>query len=130
MMEQLGTSADTDILKYYDINYMFNLNDNETYQEDVSSYNSKYELYEGNNIRGATVRGLLTVISNNELKQQNGMSNNLKIEEINFGGQEYDVNEQNITFLKQDLQVDGTYRVEFERDEDTGAIYRVVINEN
>ena len=48
---------------------------------------------------------------------------------FNFNGEEYEVNAQNITFIKNEVKLDGEYRVEFEMDEDTGAIYRAVMNE-
>ena len=43
-------------------------------------------------------------------------------------GEEYEVTEQNITFLKSSINVDDAYRVEFEKDSNTGLIYRAVIN--
>ena len=50
------------------------------------------------------------------------------IEEINIDGEEYEVTEQNITFLKSNINVEDAYRVEFEKDSNTGLIYRAVIN--
>ena len=52
-----------------------------------------------------------------------------KIKEINFNGEEYDASEQNIAFIKDDIKDDKEYRVDFERDQDSGIIYRVVISE-
>ena len=66
---------------------------------------------------------LLTTIQNNNETQSNN-----QIEEINFDGEEYEVTEQNITYLKSTINVEDAYRVEFERDIDTGLIYRAVIN--
>ena len=43
-------------------------------------------------------------------------------------GEEYEVTEQNITLLKSSINVDDAYRVEFEKDINTGLIYRAVIN--
>ena len=51
------------------------------------------------------------------------------IKEINFKGEEYEASEQNIAFIKEDIDMEKNYRVEFEKDQDTGIIYRVVINE-
>lgn len=51
-----------------------------------------------------------------------------KIEEINFNGQEYEASTQNIAFIKEDIKTDAYYRVEFEKDQSTGLIYRAVIN--
>ena len=89
----------------------------------VNSFNQKFELYESTNTKGATVKGLLTTIQNN-----NETEGNNKIEEINVDGEEYEVTEQNITLIKSNINVDDAYRVEFEKDIDTGLIYRAVIN--
>ena len=51
------------------------------------------------------------------------------ITEINFNGEEYDVNQQTVTMLKEEVKTDVDYRVEFEKDSNTGLIYRAVINE-
>ena len=92
-------------------------------QNEVQSFNAKFELYESTNSKGATVKGLLTTIQNN-----NEQEGNNKIEEINLDGQEYEVTEQNITLMKSSINVEDGYRIEFERDENTGLIYRAVIN--
>ena len=36
--------------------------------------------------------------------------------------------EQNITLIKSSINVEDDYKVEFEYDRDTGAIYRTIIN--
>lgn len=104
----------------------------------IQTFNSKFLKYESTNLRAPTVKGLLTEIaSNNGLDNSDEFiqgedtttSNDYLIKEINFNGEEYEVNQQNITFIKNGLNSDVTYRVEFEMDEDTGAIYRAVINE-
>ena len=92
-------------------------------QNEVQSFNAKFELYESTNSKGATVKGLLTTIQNNNEQEENN-----KIEEINLDGQEYEVTEQNITLMKSSINVEDGYRIEFERDENTGLIYRAVIN--
>ena len=43
-------------------------------------------------------------------------------------GEEYEVNKQNIAVIKAEVEAESFYRVEFEKEEDTGLIYRVVIN--
>ena len=107
-------------------------------QADVTAFNQKFELYQGTNIRGATVRGLLTTISNNnglqDTSSQSGNTNlnlgsSYKIEEINFNGEEYEVNGQNIAALKDEVVPENYYRVEFEKDLNSGRIYRAVINQ-
>ena len=47
---------------------------------------------------------------------------------MNFNGEEYEVNGQNIAALKEEVIAENYYRVEFERDQETGLIYRAVIN--
>ena len=72
---------------------------------------------------GTTTRGLLTVIQTNN--EEEGTQ---KIKEINFDGTEYEVTDQNIVFIKSSIEPESYYRIEFEKDTDTGIIYRVVIN--
>lgn len=101
-----------------------NMNTSQINEQDVNTFNQKFELYESANLGGATVKGLLTTINlNNESQEENR-----KIEEINFNGQEYEASTQNIAFIKEDIKTDAYYRVEFEKDQSTGLIYRAVIN--
>lgn len=92
--------------------------------EAVETFNKKFELYQNTNLAGQTVKGLLSVISLNNEDEENK-----KIKEINFNGQEYDATETNIAFIKGDIDLSKNYKVEFEKDENTGAIFRVIINE-
>lgn len=101
-----------------------NMNKPQVSEEDVTTFNQKFEVYQSTNLQGVTVRGLLSTIQlNNE--QQNETR---QIKEINFNGEEYEVNGQNIAALKDEVVAENYYRVEFERDQDTGLIYRAVIN--
>ena len=129
-MAQLGIEeSDNPILHlipsfgtYLDI--ISNMNTSQINEQDVNTFNQKFELYESTNLGGATVKGLLTTINlNNESQEENR-----KIEEINFNGQEYEASTQNIAFIKEDIKTDAYYRVEFEKDQSTGLIYRAVIN--
>lgn len=129
-MAQLGIEeSDNPILylipsfgTYSDI--ISNMNTSQINEQDVNTFNQKFELYESTNLGGATVKGLLTTINlNNESQEENR-----KIEEINFNGQEYEASTQNIAFIKEDIKTDAYYRVEFEKDQSTGLIYRAVIN--
>lgn len=109
----------------------------QTQETDINTFNQKFELYEGTNIQGTTVRGLLTTISSNNGIQEESTnqnvassflnSNSRKIEEINLNGEEYEVNQQNIAALKEEIIAENYYKVEFEKNPNTGAIYRVVI---
>ncbi len=103
-----------------------NLNSPKISEEDVLTFNNKFEVYQSTNLQGVTVRGLLSTIELNNEQQQDNSSRQIK--EINFNGEEYEVNEQNIAGLKEEIVPESYYRVEFEKDMDTGLIYRAVIN--
>ena len=123
-MEELGVTENDNPIQ--DLLPSFLKNSQMTTEVDeasVNAFNQKFELYQSTNTKGATVKGLLTTIQNN-----NETEGNNQIEEINFDGEEYEVTEQNITYLKSSINVDDNYRVEFEKDSNTGLIYRAVIN--
>lgn len=123
-MEKLGVSEDQNPIQYLIPAFLVaNSANTEIDEQAVNTFNGKFELYQSTNTKGATVKGLLTTIQNN-----NETEGNNKIEEINMDGEEYEVNEQNITLLKSSINVDDAYRVEFEKDINTGLIYRAVIN--
>lgn len=123
-MEELGVSEDENPIQYVIPTVLFlGGTTAQINEEEVNAFNAKFELYESTNTKGATVKGLLTTIQNN-----NETESNNKIEEINMDGEEYEVTEQNITFLKSNINVEDAYRVEFEKDSNTGLIYRAVIN--
>lgn len=114
--------------------------DTQSDEETINSFNQKFEMYASTNLQGTTVKGLITTISTNNGidsssdeddsdDEQATNKSKYEIKEINYNGEEYDVNQQNITFIKSDVAVDKYYRVEFEKDQDTGVIYRAVINE-
>ena len=123
-MEELGVSEDENPIQYLIPAFLqANQASTEIDEQAVNTFNAKFELYQSTNTKGATVKGLLTTIQNN-----NETEGNNQIEEINFDGEEYEVTEQNITFLKSSINVDDAFRVEFEKDSNTGLIYRAVIN--
>ena len=94
----------------------------------VESHNTKFENYESLNAGGATVKGLISTIQANN--QTNEDEEYLQITEINFNGDEYEVTDENILLIKSEISLDDTYKVEFEKNENTGMIDRVVINKN
>lgn len=99
-------------------------NNSEILDLEVESYNQKFQMYESTNLQGTTVKGLLTVI-----QSVNESDDDKKITEINFNGEEYDATDQNLTLIKGEVGTDTAYRVEFEMNENTGAIFRAVINQ-
>ena len=106
-------------------------------EQEIASFNNKFELYRESNEKGVTVKGLLSTIAlNNGIDTDNidieiteeEENNNPKITEINLNGEEYDVTAENIILLKSMIETESSYRVEFEADSETGLIYRAVIN--
>ena len=65
-----------------------------------------------------------TIQLNNETQEEE----NRKIKEIHFNGEEYEVTDQNLVTIKDEIELETAYRVEFERNENSGLIYRAVIN--
>lgn len=124
-MQELGVEPDQNPILYLSLNSIARNQMISGLQESmVEEFNQKFELYENTNTRGSTVKGLLTTI----LNSNESSSSDMQITEINFDGEEYEVTEQNITLLKSNIDIADTYRVEFEKDSDTGLIYRAVIN--
>ncbi len=131
-MEELGLQEDENPITYLipglrvyleSKEQMSNEIQNNLDQIEISAFNQKFEMYASTNSKGATAKGLLsTVLLNNQ------GDSTAKIEEINFDGQEYEVTEQNITLIKSNINVEDSYKVEFEKNQDTGLIYRIVIN--
>ena len=145
-MEELGLEEDENPLQYIVPNFLSypttleNAND-EMQELEINTFNTMFENYAGTNIGGASVKGLITTISrNNGLEDSEGndieydeedndeYTSEHLIKEIHFDGEEYEVNRQNLTLIKSSIEIESEYRVEFEKDEQTGRIYRVVIN--
>lgn len=130
-MEELGLEENENPLQYaipqlgIYTSALNAVNTNNISEEEVATFNSKFENYESTNLQGVTVKGLLSTIQLNNESQED---DDRKIKEIHFDGQEYEVTDQNITLIKSSVETETAYRVEFERDEDTGLIYRAVIN--
>ena len=96
-------------------------------ESNVEMFNQKFEQYQNTNLKGVTVKGLLSIIElNNETEEFN--SRPRKIEEIHLDGEELEVEDVDIEELKEEISGEESYRVEFEKNENTGLIYRVVIN--
>lgn len=131
-MEELGLEENENPIKYIipEIETVSNsdsdnfINSLSTEDGNITKFNQKFEMYEGTNLQGTTVRGLFTTIANNNDNQNEGK----KIKEINFDGDEYQATEANIASLKSTIEPEVYYKVEFEKEENTGKIYRVVIN--
>ncbi len=144
-MEQLGATAEQNplyfVLPTQILSDVLGIQSNNQLSEvEATEFNEKFYLYEGTSQRGVTVRGLLSTIALNngyedsssegDESEENGnnRNNNPQITEIHFDGEEYEVSEQNITLIKDMIETETLYRVEFELDSNTGLIYRVVIN--
>ena len=124
-MEELEMTEEQNPIKYIIPTYILKENTDEqnVNQEEINTFNAKFELYQSTNSKGATVKGLLTTIQNN-----NEIEGNNKIEEVNLNGEEFEVTEQNITLMKSSINVADDYKIEFEKDSSTGLIYRAVVN--
>ena len=144
-MEQLGATAEQNplyfVLPTQILSDVLGIQSNNQLSEvEATEFNEKFYLYEGTSQRGVTVRGLLSTIALNNgyedsssegdepEENENKRNNNPQITEIHFDGEEYEVSEQNITLIKDMIETETLYRVEFELDSNTGLIYRVVIN--
>ena len=121
-MQQIGVEENENPLQYifpqtgvYS-EVMNTMNTSSMDEEEVATFNKKFEVYESTNLKGVTVKGLLTTIGLNNENQEYG---DRKIKEIHFDGEEYEATEQNITILKGNVELEIEYRVEFEKDEDT-----------
>ena len=140
-MEQLGATAEQNPLYFVLPTQILSdvleiQSSNQLSEVEATEFNEKFYLYEGTSQRGVTVRGLLSTIALNNgyddsetsEETENNRNNNPQITEIHFDGEEYEVSEQNITLIKDMVETETLYRVEFELDSNTGLIYRVVIN--
>lgn len=130
-MEELGIEEDQNPLQYVIPQLGENfltlkaINTSNINEEEVNAFNQKFENYESTNLQGVTVKGLISTIQlNNETQEEE----NRKIKEIHFNGEEYEATDQNLVAIKDEVELETAYRVEFERNENTGIIYRVVIN--
>ena len=129
-MEQIGASEEQNPINYVlptivIENLTGNTSGNKVTEEEATTYNDKFYLYEGTSQKGVTVRGLMSVIQTNN---EAATSENRTIKEIHFDGEEYEAIDQNITLIKDAIEAETLYRVEFELDANTGLIYRAVIN--
>ena len=129
-MEQVGISADQNPLNYVlptivIENLTGNTSGNNVTEEEATTYNNKFYLYEGTSQKGVTVRGLMSIIQTNN---ESATSESRTIKEIHFDGEEYEATDQNITLIKDSIEPETLYRVEFELDSTTGLIYRAVVN--
>ena len=144
-MEQLGATAEQNPLYFVLPTQILSdvlgiQSSNQLSEVEATEFNEKFYLYEGTSQRGVTVRGLLSTIALNNgyedsssegdesEENENNRNNNPQITEIHFDGEEYEVSEQNITLIKDMVETETLYRVEFELDSNTGLIYRAVIN--
>lgn len=129
-MEQIGITSEQNPLNYIMPNIIIekltgNTTGNNVSEEEIATFNDKFYLYEGTSQKGVTVRGLMSIIQTNN---ESATSDNRKIKEIHFDGEEYEATDQNITLIKDSIEPETLYRVEFELDANSGLIYRTVIN--
>ena len=130
LMAEIGVGPNDNPLKYFIPSFedesVEELEEEKLEEEKILELNTKYENYQGGNIKGVTVKGLLKTM----IEKNNDEENKYKIEEINFKGEEKEASEENLNAIIEEMNnnKDKEYKVEFEKEE-TGAIYRVIINE-
>ncbi len=90
--------------------------------QSISDFNKELEVYESTNSPGVTVKGLFT-----EIKELNLNNQELKVSELSLEGEEYIITDETIDQLKNKIITETIYKVGFEKDQETGQIYRVVI---
>ena len=116
-MEELGLEGDENPIIYmipsfgiYSSSVAAINSTTEMSELEITTFNNKFEMYESTNLQGVTVKGLLSTISLNNESQDNDR----QIKEINFNGEEYEATDENLIFIKEDINTEKSYRVEFE----------------
>ena len=71
-------------------------------EAEINNFNQKFEAYESTNLKGVSVKGLLSTISLNNQSEET--SNEIK--EINYNGEEYEASEQKITLIKGEINTE------------------------
>lgn len=90
---------------------------------EVQNFNSKFEMYEGNNVKGSIIKSLLMAIESTNLNEN-------KIEIIIFDNQEIEANISEIEEIISKINTSKTYTVETKKDFSTKKINKIIINEN
>ena len=106
------------------------LNSNSMSEVDITSFNSKFTQYEGENIRGAQVNSLLDQVRNNNITYQDDTSRqvNIKVEGSWTGTNAPDGNLINGNYSK--AQTGTTYNVSTIIDTKTGLVDTITIKAN
>lgn len=101
------------------------LDDDELDELEKNSFNSQFEMFESNSANASNVNALLeTVLNSSEYNTSDG-----KIEEIYYNNMKFEVNSQNIEGIIGLLSEDKKYSVEVEEEQQTGYVYKIIINE-
>lgn len=90
---------------------------------EVQNFNSKFEMYEGNNVKGSVIKSLLMAIESTNLNEN-------KIEIIIFDDQQIEANISEIEEIISKIDTSKTYTVETNKDFSTKKINKIIINGN
>ena len=98
----------------------------------VSSFNEKFQQYEGANVRGSNVNSLLNTIAQSNLTNSDDTSKQIKVNfdstNNNFGAKQPDMDSADLQ--KQVRALTGkSYKVSFEADSKSGYITRCIITD-
>ena len=97
----------------------------------VSSFNQKFQQYEGNNVRGANVNALINTIIQNNLTNAGDSSKQIVIttSTSNWNGTAYGSATTAQTTKSGSAMTGKSYKVEFEADTKSGYITKVKISD-
>ena len=106
------------------------VNNNSMSEMDISSFNTRFTQYQGNNVRGAQVNSLLEQVRNNNITYQDDSSRqvSVKVDATNWNGtsKPNGVIKGNTSYSE--AQTGSTYKVECTMDEDTGLVDLITIS--
>ena len=107
------------------------VNNNSMSEVDISSFNTRFTQYQGNNIRGAQVNSLLEQVRNNNVTYQDDSSRQVSISVTASNWQTSGTKPSgniagNSSFSK--ALTGETYKVECTMDEDTGLVNKITIS--
>ena len=105
------------------------VNNNSMSEVDISSFNTRFTQYQGNNIRGAQVNSLLEQVRQNNVTYQDDSSRQVAIKSALTGGEATEnVLKGNSTYTRAGTGT--TYKVECSMDSKTGLVDVITITAN
>lgn len=90
---------------------------------EVQKFNSKFEMYEGNDVKGSIIKSLLMAVETTNLEEN-------KINVIIFNNQQIDASISEIEEIISKIDSSKTYTVELKKDISTKKVNKISISEN